>query len=92
MTAILINQNVDVHWHLPSAQKPNGMIEGDEVTRAFTNLIPACEFAVAMAKEGNLLVQLHPADGSVLDVSQARKVVTNWETGKIPFDATDVEI
>jgi hypothetical protein len=46
----------------------------------------------AMAKEGNLLVQLHPVDGSELDVSKAQKVVTNWETGKIPVDAADVKI
>jgi hypothetical protein len=47
MAAILINQNVDVHWRLPRAQKPDGMIEGDEVTRTFVNLVSACEFAGA---------------------------------------------
>jgi hypothetical protein len=50
MTTLPINQAVDVHWQLPSAQKPDGRIEGDEVVRTFDNLIPACEFAVAMAK------------------------------------------
>jgi hypothetical protein len=92
MTAILINQTVDVHWHLPGAQKTDGTIEGDKVTRNFDNLVPACEFAVAMAKEGNLLVQLYPDTGPILDISQAQKIATDWETGKIPVDATDIEI
>jgi hypothetical protein len=91
MTAILINQAVDVHWHLPSAQI-DGTILGDEVTRTFDNLVPACEFAVAMAKEGNLLVQLYPDIGPVLDISQAEKIAADWETGKIPVDAKDIEI
>jgi len=68
------------------------MIEGDEVVRTFENLIPACEYAVAMAKEGNLLVHLYPDAGPSLNVAQAQKIVTEWETGKISIDATEIEI
>jgi hypothetical protein len=92
MTTLPINQAVDVHWQLPSAQKPDGRIEGDEVVRTFDNLIPACEFAVAMAQEGNLLVTLYPESGPVLDTSQAHKIKMAWESGNVETDATELEI
>ncbi len=91
MAKMLINQAVDVHWHLPSAQKPDQTIAGDEVVRTFNNLIPACEFAVAMAREGNLLVSLYPDSGPPFDLTQAQTIVTAWETGKIALDATELE-
>jgi hypothetical protein len=68
------------------------MIEGDEVVRTFANLIPACEFAVAMANEGDLLITLYPESGPLLNLSQARTIATAWETGKIAVDASQVEI
>jgi hypothetical protein len=43
-----------------------------------------------MANEGTLLVQLYP--GPVLELSQSQKIAADWETGKIPVDATDIEI
>ncbi len=91
MPSISINQAVDVHWHLPSTPHVDGPIVSDKVTRTFENLIPACEFAVAMAKEGNLNFSLHPDSGPVLDLNDAQRIVDVWESGKVSLEAEEME-
>lgn len=91
MPAISINQAVDVHWQLPNAQRGDGPIIGDEVERVFENLIPACEFAVAMAKEGHLNISLYPERGPVLEISDAQRIKDIWESGKVALEAEELE-
>jgi hypothetical protein len=91
MPVISINQAVDVHWRLPSAQRADGPIIDDKVTRTFENLIPACEFAVAMAKEGNLDIHLYLVTGPVLDLAGAQRIVDVWESGQVSLEAEEMD-
>ena len=86
MASISINQSVAVRW-----VHPNGS-EGEQVVRNFTNLIPACEFAVAMEKEGDVDLRLYPEYGRPLEIGEAKKIATEWESGAIPLDATEVSV
>lgn len=92
MKTVLINQSVDVHWHIAKAPKSEKPSDDDEVTRTFPNLIPACEFAVSMAREGDLLIQLYPESGPELDLAEAQVIVTKWESGEIAETAEEVDI
>ena len=51
MPLLAINQPVDVHSQPPGADQSRGLVQGAEHVHPFDNLIPACEFAVALAKE-----------------------------------------
>ncbi len=92
MASLPINQDVNVHWRHVGVLKPDGATEGEDVVRTFINLIPACEFALAMSREGHDMIRLDPSHGPRLDVAQAQKIATAWETGKVELDATEVEI
>ena len=92
MKSININQSVEVHWRMPPASPSSKPSEKDEVTRTFPNLIPACEFAVSMAREGDLLLELYPDGGPTLSLADAQNIVTKWETGEIADTAEIVEI
>jgi hypothetical protein len=91
MPTISINQAVSVHWRLPAGPASEGPVVSDKVTRAFPNLIPACEFAVAMANEGNLDVSLHTDRGPVLDLAEAQRIKAVWESGAVSLEAEDLE-
>jgi len=91
MPTIAINQAVNVHWRLPSAPAGDGPVVSDKVTREFPNLIPACEFSVAMAKEGNRDFSLHPDSGPVLDLAAAQRIKAVWESGAISLEAEELE-
>jgi hypothetical protein len=87
MKTVLINQTVDVHWRMAKADKSETPSERDEVTRAFPNLIPACEFAVSLAREGDQFIELHPENGPALTLAEAQLIVTKWESGEIADSA-----
>ena len=91
MPTISINQAVNVHWRLPPGPASEGPVVSDKVTREFVNLIPACEFAVAMAKEGNLDFSLHPDRGPVLELADAQRIKAVWESGTVSLDAEELE-
>jgi hypothetical protein len=91
MPVLSINQAVDVHSHPPGAQRGNGMTQGDEHVHSFNNLIPACEFAVSLDNEGHLNINLYTDSGSALDISEARRIVDVWESGKVSLDAEEIE-
>jgi hypothetical protein len=84
MPVLSINQAVDVHSHPPGAH-------GDEHVHSFNNLIPACEFAVSLDKEGHLNISLFTDSGNTLDISEARRIVEVWESGKVSLDAEEIE-
>ena len=84
MPVLSINQAVDVHSHPPGVQ-------GDEHVHSFNNLIPACEFAVSLDKEGHLDINVFTESGSALDIGEARRIVEVWETGKVSLDAEEIE-
>jgi hypothetical protein len=92
MKSIVINQAVDVHWRLSNPIGTDGDTAGDKIQRTFANLIPACEFAVSMAKEGHVNIDLYPEGGPSLTVAQALEIITKWESGEISDVATHVEI
>jgi hypothetical protein len=91
MARISINQPVDVHSHPPTALRPDGTIQGDEHVHTFNNLIPACEFAVSLAREGHLNITLYAESDGALDLDQAHQIAKIWESGKVALDATDLE-
>ncbi len=90
MPKISINQAVDVHWHMSPAHRDKGQA-ADEVVRTFDNLIPACEFAVSMAKEGDLDIHLYPETGHALKLEDAQRIVSLWESASVPLEATEIE-
>jgi hypothetical protein len=90
MPRLPINQPVDVHSH-PSGTQQGGAIQGDEHVHSFVNLIPACEFAVSLAREGHLNINLHTESGVALDLSEAQRIVKVWESGTVPLDAEEIE-
>jgi hypothetical protein len=83
MDSIPVDQAVDVHWHLPTALKPEGTISGDEHICKFIGLIAAARFAVEKAAEGNLNVNLYLAIGPALNSTQAQRIVTLSEVQAI---------
>jgi hypothetical protein len=91
MPRLPINQTVDVHSHPPGTQPTGGSTQGDEHVHPFVNLIPACEFAVSLAREGHLDLTLHTETGVVLNIGDAQRIVEIWESGAAPFDAEDIE-
>lgn len=91
ITSILIDQGVDVHSHPPGTQNPDGSFQREEHVHRFGNLIPACEFAVSLAKEGHLNISVYPEPGPVLELSQARRIVEIWESGEVPFEVEEIE-
>lgn len=92
MKSVLINQSVDVHWRHPEPNASKAPSGRDEVTRTFPNLIPACEFAVSMAREGDVLMELRPENGPTLNLAEAQAIKAKWESGEIAETAEDVEI
>jgi hypothetical protein len=90
MPVLSINQAVDVHSHPPSDQQGR-VTQGDEHVHSFNNLIPACEFAVSLDKEGHLSINLYTDSGSALDIGEARRIVEVWESGKVSLDAEEIE-
>jgi hypothetical protein len=91
MPVLSINQAVDVHSHPPGAERGDGAIQGYEHVHTFNNLIPACEFAVSLDKEGHLNINLYTDSGSALDIGEARRLVEIWESGKVSLDAEEIE-
>jgi hypothetical protein len=91
MSRIPINQAVEVRWRLPAAPHAEGPVVSDVVTRSFPNLVPACEFAVAMANEGNRDFSLHPDSGPVLDLAAAQRIKAVWESGAVSLEAEELE-
>jgi hypothetical protein len=91
MSALSINQAVAVHSHPPGARLENGVTQGDEHVHTFNNLIPACEFAVSLDKEGHLNINLYTDSGSALDIAEARRIVEVWESGSVSLDAEEIE-
>ena len=91
MPVLSINQPVDVHSHPPEARRSDGLIQGDEHVHEFKNLIPACEFAVSLAKEGHLNINLYAESGDTLDILEAQKIVEVWESGNVSLDAEEIE-
>jgi hypothetical protein len=91
MPRISINQTVSVHWRLPSAPVGEGPVVSDKITRDFANLIPACEFAVAMAHEGNREISLHPDSGPALDLANAERIKAVWESGTVSLEAEEMD-
>ena len=85
MARVAINQPVDVHSH------PPGGAPGDDHVHAFNNLIPACEFAVALAAEGHLDITLQTAWGGVVTLDEARRIAKIWESGAVALDATHLD-
>ncbi len=92
MARILINQPVDVHSYPPDANQVDGTFTGDEHVHDFINLIPACEFALSLAKEGHLNVSLRTEGGNDLDLVQAQQIVNAWTSGKVAAEAEEIEI
>jgi hypothetical protein len=91
MPVLSINQAVNVHSHPPEARRSDGSVQGDEHVHNFDNLIPACEFAVSLDKEGHLNINLYTDSGSDLDIGQAQQIVAVWESGKVSLDAEEIE-
>jgi len=91
MPVLSINQPVDVHSHPPEARQSDALIQGDEHVHEFPNLIPACEFAVSLAKEGHVNINLYTDSGSALDIGQAQRIVEVWESGKVSLEAEEIE-
>ncbi len=67
-----------------------GSIRGNEHIHSFNNLIPACEFAVSIAKEGHTGVSLKTDLAGALDLSEAKRIVEVWESGKVSLDAEEI--
>lgn len=91
MARSLINQAVNVHSLPPPSEQISGVNEGDEHVHSFDNLIPACEFAVSLAREGHTDISLHTDFEGVLDIDQAQRIVRAWESGRTPLDAEKIE-
>jgi hypothetical protein len=91
MPVLSINQSVDVHSHPPVGQQENDVNPNDEHVHTFNNLIPACEFAVSLHKEGHLDISLYTNSGSTLDIAEAQRLVEVWESGKVSLDAEEIE-
>lgn len=91
MARASINQDVNVHSLPPAGDQISGVNEGEEHVHSFENLIPACEFAVSLAREGHGHISLHTDYDGVLDLAEAQRIATAWETGKAPLDAEEIE-
>jgi hypothetical protein len=91
MPILPINQAVDVRSYPPRVEQQPDQTENDEHVHAFDNLIPACEFAASLAKEGHLNISLDTDSGSTLDIAEAQRIVAVWESGKVPLSAEEIE-
>jgi hypothetical protein len=91
MARATINQPVNVHSLPPVGDQIPGVNEGEEHVHSFENLIPACEFAVSIAKEGHGSISLHTDLDGVLDLAEAQRIASAWESGKAPLDAEEIE-
>jgi|SRR5476651_454488 hypothetical protein len=71
MSAIPVNQSVDVHWQVVAGANVVGAIPGAEHIRKFDCLIAAARFAIQKSAEGNEKVKLYLAVGPAMTAEQA---------------------
>ena len=91
MPSLKISQAVDVHSLPPAGTQIEGVTEGDEHVHSFDNLIPACEFAVAIAGEGHTEVVLRTELERTIDLAEAQRIVSVWHSGQVPLRADEIE-